>query len=123
MRCLMAVSDHRQKGAVLMGYIAMNRFQVRHGFEEQFETMWAERESRLAEVEGFREFRLLRGPEGDGFRLYSSHVLWDSRAAFEAWTTSQQFRDAHKDAGRASTRDALLGPPSFEGFETVLHEG
>ena len=105
-----------------MSFIAMNRFQVRHGHEAQFETMWAERESHLKEMEGFREFRLLKGPDGDGYRLYSSHVVWDSRAAFEAWTKSQQFRDAHKDAGQSRTQDALMGPPTFEGFETVLHE-
>lgn len=106
-----------------MGFIAMNRFQVRHGHEAKFETMWAERESRLKEMDGFHEFRLLKGPDGDGYRLYSSHVIWDSRDAFEAWTKSQQFRDAHKGAGQSKTQDALMGPPTFEGFETVLHEG
>ena len=105
-----------------MSYIAMNRFQVRPGHEADFEEMWRSRESRLKQVPGFREFRLLKGPEGKGFRLYSSHVLWDSREAFEAWTKSQQFRDAHKDAGQSKTQDAILGPPQFEGFETVLHE-
>ncbi|WP_320178309.1 antibiotic biosynthesis monooxygenase [Roseovarius pacificus] len=106
-----------------MSFIAMNRFKVRHGHEAQFETTWAERESRLKDMEGFREFRLLKGPDGDGYRLYSSHVIWESREAFEAWTKSQQFRDAHKNAGQSKTKDALMGPPSFEGFETVLHEG
>ncbi|MDR9395254.1 antibiotic biosynthesis monooxygenase family protein [Roseovarius sp. SYSU LYC5161] len=105
-----------------MAFIAMNRFKVRSGWEDRFETMWAERESHLATVPGFREFRLLKGPEGDGFRLYSSHVVWQDRDAFDAWTRSQAFRDAHKDAGNATTRDALLGPPDFEGFDTVLHE-
>ena len=105
-----------------MSFIAMNRFKVRHGFEDSFETMWAERESRLKEMEGFREFRLLRGPDGDGFRRYISHAVWDSRAAFDAWTKSQQFRDAHKDAGRSKTQDAMMGPPEFEGYDTVLHE-
>lgn len=106
-----------------MSFIAMNRFKVRQGAEADFEAMWKARESRLYEMEGFREFRLLKGPEGDGYRLYSSHVIWDSRADFEAWTKSEQFRDAHRNAGASATRDALLEPPQFEGFETVLHEG
>jgi len=105
-----------------MTFIAMNRFQVKPGFEDGFERLWAERESHLASVPGFREFRLLKGPEGEGFRLYSSHVIWESRAAFEAWTKSDAFRAAHKDAGNRSTQDALMGPPQFEGFETVLEE-
>lgn len=105
-----------------MTFIAMNRFQVKSGHEDGFVRMWAERESHLTSVPGFREFRLLKGPEGAGFRLYSSHVIWESHAAFEAWTKSDAFRAAHKDAGNRKTQDALMGPPQFEGFETVLEE-
>ncbi|MBE1283769.1 MAG: antibiotic biosynthesis monooxygenase [Rhodobacteraceae bacterium] len=105
-----------------MSYIAMNRFKVRQGSEADFETVWKERESRLTELKGFREFRLLKGPEGEGYRLYSSHVIWDSREDFEAWTKSEQFRDAHKNAGNAKTQYALMGHPQFEGFDTILQE-
>jgi heme-degrading monooxygenase HmoA len=65
----------------------------------------------------------LKGPEGDGYRLYSSHVIWDCREDFETSTKSEQFRNAHKNAGSSKTQSALMGPPQFEGFETVLHEG
>lgn len=105
-----------------MTFIAMNRFKVRHGHEEAFEDIWRSRESRLKELPGFREFRLLRGPDAEDHRLYSSHTIWADKAAFEAWTRSEQFRDAHKDAGNGRTRDALMGPPSFEGFETIIEE-
>jgi heme-degrading monooxygenase HmoA len=110
------------RGEATLSYIAMNRFQVKPEAAAQFEDMWRTRESKLKQTPGFREFRLLKGPEGKGFILYSSHVVWDSKADFEAWTKSQHFRDAHKDAGQSKTQDALLGPPVFEGFETVLHE-
>lgn len=105
-----------------MSYIAMNRFQVRPGHEDAFETMWRNRESHLNETPGFIEFRLLKGPQRDGHTLYSSHVIWESEAAFTAWTKSAQFRAAHKGAGREAAQSALLGPPVFEGFETVLHQ-
>jgi heme-degrading monooxygenase HmoA len=105
-----------------MSYIAMNRFKVRLGSEADFENVWKERQSRLNELPGFNEFRLLKGPEGDGYRLYSSHVVWDRREDFEAWTKSEQFRDAHRNAGNSKTQSALMGPPQFEGFETVLIE-
>ena len=105
-----------------MSFIAMNRFRILPGKEETFETIWKSRESRLKELKGFREFRLLKGPEGEGHTLYSSHVVWDSREDFEAWTKSEQFRDAHKNAGNSGTKDVMAGPPRFEGFETVLHE-
>ncbi|MBB4482964.1 hypothetical protein GGE46_005580 [Rhizobium etli] len=42
-------------------YIAMNRFKVAAGSESDFETVWRNRDSSLAEVPGFVEFRLLRG--------------------------------------------------------------
>ena len=106
-----------------MSYIAMNRFKVRLESTADFEAMWKARESRLNELDGFQEFRLLKGPEGEGYRLYSSHVIWDSEDDFRAWTKSEQFRDAHKNAGNKGTQSALMGPPQFEGFETVLHEG
>ncbi|MEM1004052.1 MAG: antibiotic biosynthesis monooxygenase [Pseudomonadota bacterium] len=106
-----------------MSFIAMNRFKVRLGSESDFEAVWKERQSRLNELSGFQEFRLLKGPEGDGYRLYSSHVIWNRREDFEDWTRSEQFRDAHKNAGNSKTQSALMGPPQFEGFETVLYEG
>ncbi|WP_371807604.1 antibiotic biosynthesis monooxygenase, partial [Arhodomonas sp. KWT] len=46
-------------------FIAMNRFKVRHGHEEEFERIWRERDSHLQEVPGFIEFHLLRGPEAE----------------------------------------------------------
>lgn len=105
-----------------MTFIAMNRFKVRPGHEAAFEEIWATRESRLKEMPGFVEFRMLRGPEAEDHRLYSSHTVWVSKEAFEAWTKSEQFRDAHKNAGNSKTKDALMGPPSFEGFESFLEE-
>ncbi|NVO57118.1 antibiotic biosynthesis monooxygenase [Rhodobacteraceae bacterium B1Z28] len=105
-----------------MSFIAMNRFKVRLGSEADFETTWRERQGRLRELQGFQEFRMLKGPEGDGYRLYSSHVIWDRREDFEAWTKSEQFRHAHKNAENNKTQSPLMGPPQFEGFETILHE-
>ena len=105
-----------------MSYIAMNRFPVLPGKEEAFVSVWRDRDSKLRDVPGFRDFRLLKGPECDGYTLYSSHVIWDSRADFENWTKSEAFREAHRNAGASSTKDALAGPPQFEGFETVLED-
>lgn len=105
-----------------MGYIAMNRFKIAEGREADFEDMWRTRESRLQEMEGFVEFRLLKGAKADDHTLYSSHVIWNSREDFEAWTKSQEFRDAHKNAGKNRGESPIMGHPNFEGFETVLHE-
>ena len=98
-------------------FIAMNRFQVARGREADFERVWASRDSRLGQVPGFIEFHLLRGPESDDHTLYASHTVWASREAFEAWTRSEHFRAAHKDAG--DNRGLYLGHPNFEGFQVV----
>jgi len=61
--------------------------------------VWADRDSQLNGVRGFVEFHLLRGPETDAHTLYASHTVWASREAFEAWTRSEAFRQAHATAG------------------------
>ena len=99
-------------------FIAMNRFQITPGREEVFEDLWRARESRLDEVPGFREFRLLRGPTDDQSTLYASHSVWDSRSEFEAWTESDAFREAHAKA--RAPEGTYLGHPRFEGFEVIL---
>ena len=98
-------------------FIAMNRFQVVKGSEEDFETVWRNRESHLDKVPGFVEFRLLRGPEEEDHTLYASHTLWRDEASFKAWTKSDHFRRAHANAGE--NKPLYLGHPRFEGFETV----
>jgi heme-degrading monooxygenase HmoA len=107
---------------VLM-FIAMNRFRVSPGSESEFERMWLERDVHLKTVPGFSSFHLLRGPEHEDHVLYASHTIWESKAAFEDWTRSDAFRQAHKDAGQRSSRVLYLGPPQFEGFEVLQTVG
>jgi len=96
-------------------FIAMNRFRVKKGSEQAFEQVWLNRDSRLTKVPGFVEFHLLKGPEHEDYTLYSSHTVWQSKATFEAWTRSEEFRAAHKDAGQ--NKPLYLDHPQFEGFE------
>lgn len=103
-------------------FIAMNRFQVVRGKEDEFETVWRSRESYLDQVPGFVEFHLLKGPEQEDHTLYASHTVWQSRAAFEAWTKSEAFRAAHGRAGNSTTGPMYLGHPKFEGFEVKLSQ-
>jgi heme-degrading monooxygenase HmoA len=102
-------------------FIAMNRFRVVRGGETAFEQVWTARDTYLQEVPGFITFHLLRGPEHDDHVLYASHTLWRSRTHFEAWTRSEAFRMAHRDAGQ--NRPLYLGHPEFEGFEVIQEIG
>lgn len=96
-------------------FIAMNRFRVKRGSEPDFEDVWLNRDTHLQKVPGFVEFHLLKGPEHDDHTLYASHSVWQSKAAFEAWTRSEAFRAAHGRAG--DNRPLYLDHPRFEGFE------
>lgn len=98
-------------------FVAMNRFRVQHGSEDAFEEVWRSRKSRLDEMDGFVDFHLLRGPDREDHTLYASHTIWRDRGAFEAWTTSEQFREAHRGAG--ANKPLYLGHPEFEGFTSV----
>ncbi len=100
-------------------FIAMNRFRVAPGSETDFEQVWLSRDVHLRTVPGFESFHLLRGPEQDDHVLYASHTVWASKAAFEAWTRSDAFREAHRNAGQSGARTMYLGPPQFEGFEVL----
>ena len=101
-------------------FVAMNRFRVLPGGADAFEEVWRNRRSRLGQVPGFRSFHLLRGPVREDHVLYASHTIWEDEAAFAAWTRSEAFREAHRNAG--DNRPLYLGPPEFEGFVAVLAE-
>ena len=98
-------------------FVAMNRFRVVPGAEEAFEAVWRGRKSRLDEMPGFVSFHLLRAPATEACTLYASHTVWRDEAAFRAWTTSEQFRAVHRDAGQ--NKPLYLGHPEFEGFTSV----
>ena len=99
-------------------FIAMNRFKIIPGCENDFLDIWKNRETYLDDVPGFKEFNLLSGPVTEEYSLFASHSIWESKQAFEDWTKSEAFRKAHANAGDA--KPVYLGHPEFEGFEVVL---
>ena len=100
-------------------FIAMNRFRIAPGKEQDFIEVWKNRDSQLDSVAGFKNFNLLQGPADDTATIFISHSSWDSEQAFIDWTDSEAFRQAHAHAG-SKTKDIYLGPPQFEGYNKVL---
>ncbi len=100
-------------------FIAMNRFKIKPGMEQEFIEVWKQRDSHLEGVPGFKSFHLLQGPSSEEYTLFASHTVWESEQAFEDWTQSDAFRKAHAHAGE-KTRDVYLGPPQLEWFNAVL---
>jgi len=101
-------------------YIAMNRFRVHEGHEDVFEEVWRTRDRFLDEVEGFKHFKLLRGATEDGETEFISHSTWASRDAFVAWTRSEAFAKAHRDA--RTPKGTLVKHPDFSGYEVLMTE-
>ncbi|TCS41764.1 antibiotic biosynthesis monooxygenase family protein [Reinekea marinisedimentorum] len=99
-------------------YIVMNRFKINPGFEADFIEIWKNRDSHLSSVPGFKSFHLLKGASEADHTLFSSHVIWESKQAFEDWTQSEAFRKAHANAG--SRKEIYAGPPKLECFEAVV---
>jgi heme-degrading monooxygenase HmoA len=100
-------------------FIAMNRFRIVAGREQEFIDIWKNRDSHLHKMPGFLSFHLLQGETTDEATSFISHTSWSSAEDFSNWTHSEAFRQAHAKAGD-SPRDIYLGPPQFEGYEAVL---
>ena len=48
-------------------FIAMNRFKIVPGKENEFENVWRERDTHLSNVPGFKEFHLVKGEKLKSF--------------------------------------------------------
>ena len=57
-------------------FLAMNRFKIVKGREEDFERIWRERDTHLQGVDGFKEFNLMKGNTEEDYSLYASHSIW-----------------------------------------------
>lgn len=104
----------------MSGYIAMNRFKVALGSEQDFEDVWLNRESKLSSVPGFSSFMMLKGERFADHTLYVSHSTWDTYDAFIAWTKSEAFRAAHRNVGEK--KPLYLEAPKFEGYGILQTE-
>eukprot|EP00596_Hydrurales_sp_CCMP1899_P010471 CAMPEP_0119040054 /NCGR_PEP_ID=MMETSP1177-20130426/9875_1 /TAXON_ID=2985 /ORGANISM="Ochromonas sp, Strain CCMP1899" /LENGTH=318 /DNA_ID=CAMNT_0007004741 /DNA_START=63 /DNA_END=1019 /DNA_ORIENTATION=- len=86
-------------------YIASNRFKVRKDAGPKFEKRWADRKSRLADLDGFRFFTLLKRVQEDGSEFtsdlgnYVSFTVWENKENFNSWRSGDAFKEAHGGGG------------------------
>ena len=114
-------------------YVATNRFAVRQGKASKFEKRWATRKSRLATLDGFKYFHLMRRVtlNDDGTNTYDegsdeesaqgnyvSFTIWNKKSDFSAWRTGEAFKEAHGGTSIGSfvstmvnSAFVLRGPP------------
>ena len=87
------------------GYkLIMKNFIFYIKIQPKFEKRWADRKSRVAQLEGFRFFTLLKrvaipgisdySKDGD-FGNYVSLTVWENKDCFDAWRTGDAFKEAH----------------------------
>lgn len=106
-------------------YIATNRFAVRPGREAKFEKRWATRKSRLAELNGFKYFHLMRRVKlndesgtteydgGDDKESsqgnYVSFTVWEKKSDFSAWRKGDAFKEAHGGTSIGAFVSTMVG--------------
>lgn len=124
-------------------YVATNRFAVRKGKGAKFEQRWANRKSRLSELQGFKYFHLMRrvtleedgtntydeGSKADGTNMgnYVSFTVWDRKSDFSAWRKGDAFKEAHGGTSISafmstmiSSAFILAGPPRPAFYDSIL---
>jgi len=116
-------------------YIASNRFVVRDGAEAKFEARWANRKSRLATLDGFRYFTLMRRVPVEGVAeeyeddfSYVSFTIWEDKKAFNSWRKGDAFKEAHGGTSIGAFLGAMIsslrvlkGPPSPVFYDGLMH--
>jgi heme-degrading monooxygenase HmoA len=74
--------------------VVMNRITVAEGREEEFEQTFLTPDRAVDQMTGFIDLQVLRPSEG---RTYIVMTRWNSREAFDTWTTSEVFLSAHRN--------------------------
>ena len=124
-------------------YVATNRFAVRPGKEAKFEKRWATRKSRLASLDGFKYFHLMRrvtlnddgsstydgGDKKDETNMgnYVSFTVWEKKSHFSAWRKGDAFKEAHGGTSigaflstMVNSALVLQGPPRPAFYDGLL---
>ncbi|MBB6018776.1 antibiotic biosynthesis monooxygenase family protein [Deinococcus radiopugnans] len=94
----------------------MNRIAVHPEYAEAFEARFLDRARLVDEMPGFVSNQVLR-PVNPG-DPYVVLTLWNSREAFEAWTSSEAFIQGHARSGSLH-REAFSGPNKLEIHEVI----
>ena len=97
--------------------LVCNRIPVNPEHAEAFEETFSQRSGAVDGMDGFIAFQMCKPTqEGDPYVIMT---FWESHAHFEAWTTSEEFKQGH---GRSSTlpKETFLGRPKLEIYD-VMH--
>ncbi len=102
-------------------FVTMNRFTIDPAHWDDFENRFKQRAGLVDGEPGFIRNAVLR-PQENTSDQHIVMTLWESRQAFEAWTHSESFRQAHAKAGQ-TPKDWFVGPSNLEIFDAVTDSG
>jgi heme-degrading monooxygenase HmoA len=130
-------------------YVVTNRLAVRAGKEAKFEKNWATRKSRLATLQGFKYFHLMRrvtlndndkdkdndnDNDEDTFSYdggndkesahgnYVSFTIWEKKSDFSAWRKGDAFKEAHGGTSiKAFVSTMVKSALVLRGVSKILH--
>jgi heme-degrading monooxygenase HmoA len=98
-------------------FVTMNRFTIDPAHWDDFENRFKQRAGLVDGEPGFIRNAVLR-PQQNTSNQHIVMTLWESRQAFEAWTHSESFRQAHAKAGQ-TPKEWFIGPTKLEIFDAV----
>ena len=124
-------------------YVATNRFAVRKNKGAKFEARWANRKSRLSQLQGFKYFHLMRrvkfnddngvvydeGNAKDGSNMgnYVSFTIWEKKSDFSSWRKGEAFKEAHGGTSISAFMSTMIssalilkGPPRPAFYDGLL---
>src|SRR5574337_171564 len=94
--------------------VAANRVLITKGYEQEFEKRFEQRLGAVDQMPGFIRNEILRPILGD---YYVVLTYWESKEAFEAWTQSESFRQAHANP---APKEMFAGRSQLEMHEVSL---
>jgi len=98
-------------------YVVMNRIPVNPEFREDFEERFRNRLGLVEQAPGFIRNLILR-PVEESSDYHVVMTLWESQQAFEDWTHSESFAQAHEKA-RQTPVEMYKGRNVLELFKVV----
>lgn len=96
-------------------YVIANRIPVAEGWQEAFEERFRNRAGKIDQNKGFVRMEVMR-PDGPDMP-YIVQTVWESKADFQAWVDSEDFRSSHANP---LPKEAYAGSGSLERHEVVV---
>jgi heme-degrading monooxygenase HmoA len=97
-------------------FVVCNRIAINPEHAEAFEQRFNSRAGLVDTMPGFVSFQLMRPVKAED--SYIVMVTWETKAHFQAWMKSQEFKDGHSRTG-SLPQGTFAGGQSIEHYELI----